>query len=83
MAQNGQIYFTNLAAHPLKGIAMVMKNCCLFRNFTLFMMAQNGQKYFTNLAAHTLKSKIFKVCLTILRHYALKGSVNFIWTCER
>ena len=33
-------------------------------------MPQNGQTHFKNLAAKCCK--IFKVCLTILEHYALK-----------
>ena len=34
-------------------------------------MSQNGQSHFKNLAAFA--AKIFKVCQTILGHYALKG----------
>ena len=34
-------------------------------------MSQNGQALFKNLAANA--ASFFKVCLTILGHYALKG----------
>ena len=33
-------------------------------------MLKNGQKYFKNLAVFTL---VFKVCLAIFQHYAIKG----------
>ena len=35
-------------------------------------MSQNGQTQFKNLAANAARFS-FKVCLTILEHYALKG----------
>ena len=37
-------------------------------------MSQNSQTHFKNLAAFCCK--IFKVCLTILEHYALKGYIQ-------
>ena len=35
------------------------------------MMSQNGQTHFKNIAANA--ARIFKVCMTILGHYPLKG----------
>ena len=35
------------------------------------LMSQNGQTHFKNLVANA--ARIFKVCLAILGHYALKG----------
>ena len=35
-------------------------------------MPENGQTHFKNLAANAARF-LFKVCLTILGHYALKG----------
>ena len=35
-------------------------------------MTQNGHAHFKNIAANAA-SKIFKLCLTILGHYALKS----------
>ena len=38
-------------------------------------MSQNGQTQFKNLAANAANTArfLFKMCLTILEHYALKG----------
>ena len=39
-------------------------------------MSQNGPTHFKNLAGNT--ASIFKVCLTILGYYVLKGRKNLI-----
>ena len=43
-------------------------------SLTLYcIMLENGQTYFKNFAVRCEHRKIFKVCLAIFQHYAIKG----------